>query len=330
MKRAARRIVLVLVVASALYGATFQQLRHFDIRAPHGSSDARSYIAISHGNWDVPPVRRYRPVVPALAAVVRAPLAHLIADPVELDKLAFYVVNFVFALATALLLFATLSVMGFDWKLALLGVMFFVTSRVTVASVGTPMVDSLYFLAVGIIVHLTLTGRATLLAFTMPLLVVSKETILPFFLLPLASRSTRGWKIVASIIVSLGVFGALRVLVDHEVAATRHVPLEVIVAGLAQSNVLESLRRLLHPAGVHDLLHGFGILGLLAPVGFFLERRHRKWKIPGFVLLPIPIAFGFALVSNNLGRMFFAAYVPVIAYSLVMIEYLFDGIETSR
>ncbi len=318
---AVRRALLVAVLASALYGTSYPLLRHFDIRQPGGSSDARSYVAMSHGDWNVTPVRRYRPLVPALAAAVRPALRPLVSDAGKLDDLSFYVVNFAFGIATALLLHATLSRLGFSWSLALVGSLLFVTSRVTTASVGTPMVDSAYFLAVGIVLHLTLAGRDGRLAVTMPFLVLAKETVLPFLLVPFFRRNTRTWRVFLSIGVAAASMALLRAIVDRAAGPdVVHVALPGIVGRLSGANGPGWLGRVFSLAGIHDLLHGFGLLLPLAAVGWGLDRRSPSPRIPGFLLLPVPIALAFTIPSTNMGRMLFAAYVPVIAGVLVVVE----------
>ena len=323
--RRGRQVLVALLLASALYGSSFQAFRTFDIRGPLASPDFQSYLAMSHGNYDVFPVRRYRPIVPSLAAAVRGPLARFVADPLRLDLLSFYVVNFAFALAAALLLYGTLVALAFDWRLALLGAMLFVTSRVTVASVAAPLVDSLFFFSVAAIAWLTATGRSTLLAFAMPLLALSKETLLPFLSLPLFNRDTRTWKVAVSIGASIGAMFALRAFIDAQVMAPQALSLGDMVGLLARENIPQSLAKLARPAGIYDLFNGFGFVALLALLGWIEERRGKVRKLPAWLVLSVPVAFAYALVSFNLGRLFFAAYVPVIAYALLFVERCFQG-----
>ena len=85
--------------------------------------------------------------------------------------------------------------------------------------------------------------------------------------------------------------------------------------------MLTGLRRLATPSGLHDLLRGFSLLGRLAALGAIANARSHRRRIPAFVPLMLPIALAFALVSGNLGRMFFAAYLPVIVYALILFEH---------
>ncbi|MCX5699123.1 MAG: hypothetical protein NTX01_05460 [Candidatus Omnitrophica bacterium] len=316
--------ILLLVIVTVLYGATYQQFRHFNIEDPRGAQDALSYIKMSHGNYNVPPIHQYRLLIPYMASLVQKALHPLVANEKELDKLSFYVVNFVVATGTALLLFGVLTKLGFEWQLSILGTIFFLISRITVLSVGTPLVDSLYFFAIVAIVYLMLYEKVVLLACLCPLFVLFKETIIPFLFLPFVIRSMRNWKMVSSVLFSLSIFFVARHIMQREIIASQPCLLVTIVIHHAQSYILLSLRRLFTPAGIHDLFNGFAFLAVFAPLGLLVDWRYRKYKIPAFLLLPILIAFGFALLNGAMGRMFFAAYVPIIAYSLILIEHVLE------
>jgi len=237
----------------------------------------------------------------------------------EKDKLSFYIVNFLITTCTALFLFGILSKLGFQWQLSILGTIFFLTSRITVISVATPLVDSLYFLAIGAIIYLMLYEKTVLLACILPLLVIVKETMVPFLFIPFAVRNMRRWKMVSSVSLSIVIFFVLRGIIQQKAAGTQPIPIPTAIYH-AWLTALPSLKRLFSPVGIHDLFNGFAFLLVLAPLGLLVNWKYHKYKIPGFLLLFIPIAFVLALLNGSLGRMFFITYVPVIAYSLVLIE----------
>ena len=70
-------------------------------------------------------------------------------------------------------------------------------------------------------------------------------------------------------------------------------------------------------------MHGFGILSLFSIAGFFACRRSD-------FIDPVPpplkafgiVCLGYALLSGNLGRMFFGAYPVIIYYSIIGIDLL--------
>ena len=96
------------------------------------------------------------------------------------------------------------------------------------------------------------------------------------------------------------------------------------------SNVSPTVKRLFTIEGIHDIFNGFAFLAIIAPFGMIINKRHKKFNIPNYLLLIIPISLVFGLISGNIGRMFFAAYIPVIAYSLVFIDYCFNVKDTKE
>jgi len=317
--RSTKVFVLVLLITFVLYGVSYQQFRHFDIDDARGGSDASVYIAMSHGDYDVSPVGRYRVFIPFAASMVRAPLGRFVRDVDELDKLSFYAVNFVIAAATAMLLLAILEKLGFNWQLSLVGTILFLCSRTTVLSVGVPLVDSLYYFAIAVIVYLTVFERPTVLAILAPLLILSKETIVPFLFLPLFSAKMRSKRMFCSIVVSFLVFFLFRHLLAAGVQAGENPSFADIVITSSRSLGLHT-RETLSLKGMHDLANGFTFLLVFAAGGFIVNSRKGRYNIPRYFWLMIPIALGFAVLSGNFGRMFFSAYIVVIAYALIFLE----------
>lgn len=312
--------ILLLIIVTVLYGSTYQQFNHFNIADPRGISDALSYIKMSHGNYDVSFYHKYRPVIPYMASLVQKVLHPLVTNEGKLDNLSFYVVNFVITTGTALLLFGVFVKLGFEWQLSILGTIFFLTSRVTVSFVGTPLVDSLYFFAIGAIVYLMLYEKVVLLACLCPLFILFKESVIPFLFLPFVLRSMRNWKMVSSVFLSFSILFVFRHIIQLENIASPSLSLFKYVQYI-WFNIPLCLRWLCTLAGIHDLFNGFAFLAVFAPLGLFVNRIYCKYKIPTFLFLIIPMAFGLSLSNGNMGRLFFVAYVPIIAYSLILIEH---------
>ena len=80
--------------------------------------------------------------------------------------------------------------MGLKGIFGFAGVAILMSSRTTVYCVGPP-VDSAYILAVAVIAYLMITQRWALLAVLGPLLVVFKEPVLAWLLLPLLVKPRR-------------------------------------------------------------------------------------------------------------------------------------------
>lgn len=305
-----------------LYGSTYQQFRHFDLAAPGGATDAVEYVKIARGDPDVDrsAPHQYRWLTPALARAVQPLAGRLVEGPDAAITLSFYLVNFAFSTATCLILFALLQALAFSVPLALLGVAAFASSRATVMATATPLVDAVYYLAVVVLLALVVTKRTLWLALLLPGLALTKETILPFLLLPLLTdlRRSRGYWLglaaagLAYASSGLGVDARFATEGPSLVQSVReHLP-----------EVGNHLSALFSLRGLHDLQSGFSLLLPLAAIGAWLNARRRYHAIPAVVAATVPVALALALLSGNTGRMFFAAFPAVIAYALIAIEHV--------
>jgi hypothetical protein len=324
------RMRLALVAAyllTVLYGASYQQFRHFHLNDPRGLYDTRDYLAMARGDLcQVPETRRYRLITPMLAAAVNRAVSGL--NPRRSDPLqvSFYLVNAAAVAGAALLFYLFLTRLGFNSYLALLGATLFLTSRVTVTAAGTPMADAVYLLAIAVIVYLTESDRLIMLALLNPLLALTKEPILPIMLLPLFKRS-RTAVLAVSLVVSLAVAWEARDYVQSLCPPERAGGAagglgEVVSRHVARGiNGLEHLRPLRTLA---DLQHGFSLVLALAVIGGIVNRKSAHHLIPSELLLLAPLALGYAVLSGNAGRMFFTAYPVVIPYALIAIEHAIE------
>lgn len=312
------------VSAALLYGSTYQQFRFFTPADPGGAADALHYLAMARGERPSQPEdRHYRWVTPAAASVI-LPLARLVVTDDDLAlRLAFYVVNLAFSLVACLALFSMLETVGFSPLLALLGVCAFATSRITVLVTGTPLVDAGYFCAIALVVCLTVQRRAIPLALLMPALILFKATTIPFLLLALLTPLRNRWVIWAGLLAaasSLFLSGRWLTHIYGNSNASS-------VGTLLEHALLlpDTASRLFTWSGVHDLQNGFSLFLPLAGAGVWLNARHRTHEIPLVVVATVPIAFGFALLSGNFGRMFFAAFPAVITFALIAVEHVMTG-----
>jgi hypothetical protein len=318
-KQAFQYAVIVVSFMSILYGITYQQYGFFNLNDPRGSQDAVSYIQMSHNNYDVSSVHRYRFVIPVLAKYVRTSLTHFINSD-DQDVLSFYIVNYIFTLISSLIFLALLKSLGFDSWLSIAGVVIFMCSRITILTTGTPLIDSFFYMSVLLILFLTVTDRGTLLALSMPFLCLSKETILPFLFFPLLTHLRRSPGYLASLVVSIGVFISSRYVIDgrftHSNSSFLSVINEHIEACAHNAAELFSLK------GMHDLQNGFSLFLVLGLLGFYINYKHRLFTIPVFFHLIVPMSLFFALLSGNSGRMFFISFPVIIPYVLILFLHL--------
>lgn len=322
-QRAALRHALITAFAVAvLYGSTYQQFRFFSLAAPGGAFDALEYVKISRGDpgVDLDGPSHYRWVTPAAARLILPAVDRGIQDPELAVRLSFYLVNFGFSTATCVILFALLQAMGFSPVLSLLGVCAFASSRATVLVTATPMVDAVYYCAVAGAIYLIVAKRTLALVLVLPLLALSKETILPFLLLPLMTDLRRSRAYWASLAGALLLFVASTRIVDALYLVEGPSVADSVLDHVAE--VAPNLLGFLTLGGIHEFQSGFSFLLPLAVIGAWLNARHRYHSVPVVVVATVPIALGLALLSGNTGRMFFASFPAVIAYALISIEHV--------
>ncbi len=330
-----KSILLVVTIFAFLYGVSYQQFRHFDVHDPRGASDAGySYIPMSYGKYaEASRKHKHRFVIPTLAAQVRKVLEPVISNRDELNKLSFYVVNFLIVSMTAFLFFLILRQLKFDWKLSYLGMVMFLGSRITILSTGTPLVDSMYYWAIAVIVYLTLTERSWTLTFLTPILIFSKETIFPFLFLPFLVKNMRKPYLLASVLASfvLVFFARQYVLelsaVDGKIPAG-HSFVDVVLERI--DSMAYHVPHFFTLRGLHTIQNGFSFFLIFAVLGYFVNKKKQKYPIPKYLLLMLPVSLGFGILNSGLGRMLFASYIIIIAYALIFIEDCMERGELSE
>jgi len=346
-----KRLLAFILVYIVLYGTSYQQFRHFNINETQGLFDARSHVAMSLGRYDnATRERRYRFVVPFLASLARKSLAPLfpaalgpepapapapggrppIKDELELINLSFYIVNFSFMAGAAFLLFLILERLGFRLYLNLIGLALFLGSRIAVLSAATPMVDSVYFFAIALISYLTITDRLILLALLNPLIILAKENICLVMLMPFLKRE-KWLALSVSLVVSAALLIGVREYVSTfwaQEPSSGTVLQEIMhVVMVRLGYAWPSFQGLFTARGLLALSSGFSFFLVFAAAGFWSNWKNRKYQIPHYLLVLIPISLFYCVLAPGYGRMFFATYVVVIPYALVFIERVVSRFE---
>ena len=326
--KAAKKLLVVFIILGFNYGVSFQQFIHFDWTDPRGLGDSASYLAMSNGDSDIASIHRYRIIIPFLADCVREVIQPFIsAEQLHtLDALSFYIVNYLITSLTGLLLYIFLIDLRFKPERSLLGVFIFLGSRITILSTGAPIADSLYYLAIIIILYCCLTQRSILLSVLNPLLIITKETTVPFLFLPLFVKTLNRKLIFFSISVSFIVLFWVRNSVT-EVLPNVVKPSDPILSTITShlESGLENLSQgYFSLAGWHGLFSPFSVFWVIAFFGAWLEFKKidTHYQIPRFLLLIIPITFGFTVLSSNVGRMLHSLFPLVIPYALIGIDYI--------
>ncbi len=320
-----QNIVVFLFIISILFGTSYQQFRHFDITDPRGMNDSVSYIKMSQGNYSVNPVHKYRFIVPYLAGKLNNYVSKYIFEKNISIILSFYIINFIIISFSAYFLYLIFEFYNFKPLLNLVGLSIFLSSRVIVYTTATPLVDSLYIFAIVVIVYFMIKKDLLKLSLFAPFLLLTKETVLLFLFLPFFYSNTfRNTKYIISIIVSILFFIISRKYIDFiSIISTSEYKnfLDVIIIHIhfMKNNIIS----LFSFRGIFNFIHGFSFFLLFAVYGAYLNYKYNFYKLPDLIFLFIfLISFGFALLSGNLGRMIFSAYIPIIIYSLIAFEYI--------
>lgn len=314
-----KHLTVVLIILASLYGASYQQYRHFNIDMPRGSTDANSYIAMSHGDFDVMPVHRYRIIIPFIAGGLQSVLENGISDVSEVDKLSFYIINFLISGLAAFLLFLLFIRFGFRIELSLLGTLLFICSRIVVLSTATPLVDSLFYLSIVCMIFLIEKRNVIILSVLLPLMLLSKETFLPLLFLPLLITEFRKTMYIIGIIFSLLIFFGVRSMLG-DVQGTHESSSLVNIVSTHARNMLSNLKISFTATGLHDWQNGFSFILILSMLGFRRDYFDNKRIVPSYLIWIIPLAIIYGLLSGNLGRMLFTAFIPIYAYALIFID----------
>ena len=328
ISKTARTFLIFSLILGFNYGVSFQQFLHFDWADPRGLSDSANYLAMSNGDYNVSPTHRYRIIIPFLVDIVREVIHPLITPDLlpMIDALSFYAVNYLITSLAGLFLFFFLVELKFDSRLSLLGVFIFLGSRMTILSTGAPIVESLYYLAIIIIVYLCLTQRSLLLSLLNPLLILTKETVVPFLFLPLLIKTMNRKLILLSLTFSFATLFWVRNLVtatmpeavkpDDPILATITSHMAAALENLSQSYFSLS--------GWHGLFAPFSVFWVIAFFGAWLEYKKvvTDYQIPRFLFWMVPVAFGYTVLSNSAGRMLHILFPLVIPYALIAIDYV--------
>ncbi len=322
-----RRWLLAFGVAlTVLGGPAFPTYRHYDFSH---SRDSLTYLHLARGQTAGQSVtRRYRVVVPALAATVAAPLRALSPAPLPPDprddaplRLAFFLVNTLLLAGAGALLWRTAEAYGATPLAAGLGVAVALSSRWATYSAALPLTDSLYCLVFALALYGVRTRSWAALVACLLLGPLAKESFV--FVVPWVlwfGRRTLPWPVLLALLA--GGFGA--VAGAHLWVDARAVGEPAVAAGSVQNalhhveNLTYSLRRLFSAHGAAEMfsVFGFGWLLLLAgpwrgPTGWWAHLDGAARWLP-VVLVP------HLLLSGDLGRMSYLVF-PVFGVAVALV-----------
>jgi len=329
-----RQLLLVyLLCVGVLAGSAYTMYVHYDFSH---SLDTRSYLSIARGEFrGVSITRRYRVVVPAVAAAVAWPLEQVYArvwpQRAATDwplRLAFYVVNTLILAAAALLMFRSCLLYGASPGAAVLAMVAVLTSRWAVYIAGLPLVDSLYMLVFALAFYGARSGAVWALALSILLGPQAKESFI--FLAPwllVFGHRTLNWPRQLALFALAGLLAyGVRHWIDAQVGAP---PQESVNNALEHlENLTYSLRRLFSVKGAGEIFSIFGFFWLVLLAGLRNGRAGQLWLRPlgwaGGSLVAVVLVH--MLLSGDLGRMgYLAAPVFAVAFAQILTHHPLFG-----
>ena len=318
------------LAVAALANLAYPVYRHYDFSY---SPDTRSYLRMATGRFDsVSITRRYRVLVPAVAAALAAPITRSYGHiwPARAGGLwplrfTFYLVNCLLLGAAGTCWFNAARLAGASTGAAALAMLVLLTSRWAAYEAGLPLTDSLYAVVFGLGYYAFWRGAGASWAVAAALLTgpLAKESFI--FLLPwLLWYGRRALPLSRQLPILIAGFGALFTvhwLIDSHIGTPAT---ESVTNALSHlENIRYSLHRAFSLKGMGELVSVFGLYIFILPVAFWRARTllaSARWHAPlgTAELLLLVVVVIHMLLSGDLGRMgYLAAPVTCTALALV-------------
>lgn len=297
--------------------------------------DVQTYVGLSELNFDQHPVRRYRVIIPLMAAGIHfifGPILSLLSPndfPGDFSRImSFVIVNSALMAIYAVLIFKICqSIIGKSkyWP-AIIGVISVLTCRWTMLISGSALVDSLYLVVLGLLLLGILEKRIWMLILAIYLGPWAKEAFIFFVPLLLFIDKKYYLKLGMHLALSGIIIFSFRYLFDQSIGAEFG---ESISRDVSHFEVIpKSLKRLFSFHGLYEVLSIGGVWNIFLIVGLFIKdvREIFFQKISliwGALTVLVMIQ---ALLSYELARMFYLL-TPLLA---VLITIFFDSIPMKK
>jgi len=309
---------------AVIFGAAFAMLSEYgyDIQA---NPDIDTYLKLAGFDFDQSPVRRYRVIVPFLAAgldFIFGPVFSMV-EPYNFPGpdfslcMSFFMVNSFLMALFGLVIFLLCKACGCSNIGSLIGLLSVLTCRWTAYFAGLPLVDSLYVLIIAVALLGLKTGNSKLLILSIFIGPWAKESFvfiapLIFLYAPMNRWKQAGWFALSGILVFA--FRYYFDVLNHIDAAES---LQKDVAHFHQ--ILPSLKRLFSFHGLYELFSIFGPWGALFLLLLKKEvRTALKLQNPVYTIVYLAIVLLHALLSTELARMFYLL-APILAICFAVI-----------
>jgi hypothetical protein len=328
-----RRLLVFLICLNAALPSAYLTVTKVDLHdaALGGASgDAAQYVRMFQGVGleQIPKPFRYRILTPYLARLVPFPPAALTGgyevSPDKIVMFRFAMVNVVGLAATGLIVHLLCEALGFGVWESLAGSLLFMTGFTVVNFGAAPMVDALSFLFLAAAILCVLRGWSAGLLLSVLVGMFARETT-AYVLLPILALAGPARTRVRNVLLCLP--GLAAYLVFRLVLWPTSTGWNYGVADTLENLrvTFTSARRLAWVATDGGL--AFGVLWILALIGWWSLVRRREWRHPLFRLsFLIPFALVIPnLIYANIGRLFTLAFPAVIPLALLPLRRVIGG-----
>ncbi len=289
--------------------------------------DIATYINVATEGFDQSAVRRYRVIVPFLAAAIDfflGPIFNLLQPwtfpgPNFSLGMSFFLLNSTLMSIFGVLVYRMCKSVGVSSLAGIIGLLSVLTSRWTAYFAGLPLVDSLYCIVIGLALLGIIKKNKRLIIISILLGPWAKESFI--FIAPIIFFYSDIPKLKQVFLFGLSgllVF-SFRYYFDvlNGVGAVDSLQKDFAHFDL----IVPAVKRFFSFHGVYELVSIFGVWGLLFLGGLDKNIRGRvKEKMPSFTLFYILVIFVHAFLSTDLARMFYL-FSPILA---VLFALIFD------
>ncbi len=312
---------LFVVFFALIFGGAFG---FSDVYDHMSNVDVQTYVKLSDFDFSGHPVRRYRVIVPLLAAGLRYLLSPVITAiephsfPGDFSMIfSFVLVNTALLAIFGLVIYKIVFSYTRHFWVAVLSVVAILSGRWALILAGTAMVDSLFLVSVALLLAGVRFQNWCLLLITIYIGPWAKESFVFFVPLLFFFSNNQKWIILHLILSAILVFG-YRYLVDRSLGVSAVDSFRTDVAHFEM--VGASLKRLFSFHGLYEIFSIAGVWNLFFIWG--LTQRDVRKKIfhvfDSFWILFLVLILFQALLSTELARMFFMA-TPLVAVILGLV-----------
>jgi hypothetical protein len=310
--------VLFVFCFAVIFGAAFTLLLNYkyDMAA---NPDLKTYLGLANFDFHQSPVRRYRIIIPFLAAGVNYFFhpAFSFLKPWNFQGpdfslcMSFLVVNCIIMSLFGIIIYRLCKIYGASVFGSLIGLLAVLTCRWTPYFAGIPSVDSLYLLIIAMVLLGLKSKNNKLIIAAIFLGPFAKESFLFISPLLLVYSTMNRWKLAGWFMLSAIIIFSFRYYFDIFNNLSLNEGLKSDFEHTA--NITASLHRLFSFHGIYEIFSIFGVWGVLFL--FLIKRGFRNGiilKMPDYMIFYLVIVLIHALLSTELARMFYLA-IPVIA-----------------